>query len=74
MEKALAAAYNRNILRQTPTRRPPTIYDAEIVGFLDQHYSSSLIPRREDFIIYCLTASCKRLSQRKLRRVKLTEN
>lgn len=57
MEKALAAAYNRGISRQTPTRCPRTIYDAEITGFLDQHYSSSLIPHGENFVIRCPTAA-----------------
>jgi len=54
MEKASAAAYNRDIARQTPTPCPPTIYDAEIAGFPGQRHSSSTIRRGEDFITRCL--------------------
>lgn len=58
MEKALAAAYNRDISRQTTHAFcPRTIYDAEITGFLDQHYSSSLIPHGENFVIRCNIAT-----------------
>lgn len=48
---------------KTPTRCSWTIYEAEIAGSLDRHYSSSLILRRENFVIRCLTVSHGRCSQ-----------